>query len=212
MPNHATEDHPHDVVKETVATISHSNSKSEGTPVLNPSTELPPLMSSFPSGQPPQETDKPEEIPTLNQHKDSRRKICWYYNNNICIYGDRCRNLHQISQEYPTVTYYPKKKMSTNRWSDREEDYEMSHANHKEPKPPPQEVTEFYSNPSKPVNTEGVKSSKRYYLDRDEPGTRKLCWWHNSEKCIYGVNCWYVNKEDDKYSYRQPFLVEAQRA
>ena len=211
MPNHVTEDNPH-VVEETVATISLSNSKTKGTPVVNPSAELPPFISASLSGQPPQETDKPNEIPTLYQQKDNHRKICWYYNNNNCIYGDRCRNLHQNRQEFPTVTYYPKKKMSTNRWSDRGEDYEMSHAKHKEPKNPPQEVTEFYPNPSKPVNTEGVKSSKRYYLDRDDPGTKKLCWWHNSEKCIYGVNCWYVNKEEDQYSSRQPFLVEAQQA
>ena len=192
IPNQEPEDYPQ-VIEEIVASKLQSNSKSDETPILIPPVELAPFTSTSLTEQPTQETGKSDVTPTLYQQKDSHRKICRYYKNNKCIYGDRCRDLHQKRQEYPTVTYYPKE-------------------NHGEPKYPPQEVTEIYSNSSKPVNTDGLKSSKRYYLDRDEPGTRKLCWWHNSEKCIYGVNCWYVNKEDYQYSYRQPFLVEAQQA
>ena len=191
MPNQEPEDYPQ-IIEEIVASQSKSNLKSDGNLIQIPSVELAPLTSSYLAEQPPQEIDKVDVTPTFDQQKDSHRKICQYYINNKCIYGDRCRNIHQKHQEYPTVTYYSKE-------------------NHEEPKYPPKEVTEIYSNTSKPVNTEGLKSSKRYYLDRDEPGTRKLCWWHNSEKCIYEVNCWYNNK-DDQDSYRQPFLVEAQQA
>ena len=36
-------------------------------------------------------------------------------------------------------------------------------------------------------------STKRYYVDRDDPieNSRKKCWWHQMGKCKYGEICWY---------------------
>ena len=56
------------------------------------------------------------------------------------------------------------------------------------------------------------KHTKRYYMDRDDPSDnpKKICWSHKSDKCKFGENCWYVERDD--YEDGQPFLVVAQQA
>ena len=35
------------------------------------------------------------------------------------------------------------------------------------------------------------KHTKRYYMDRDDPSEnpKKICWYHNSDRCKFGENC-----------------------
>ena len=48
-------------------------------------------------------------------------------------------------------------------------------------------------------------SSKRCYLDRDDPSekSKKICWWHQRGKCKFGKRCHYSHD-------LQPFLAGAQ--
>ena len=137
---------------------------------------------------------KDEDV--VEKKRDSRR--CWYFLNASCHFGNRCKYSH-----IPTV---------------REQQLNKDNIQHSyQQKDEKKHTEESTSTTGTIVEERSRNHSKRYYVDRDDPGNRKLCWWHNSKKCIYGVNCWYIDEEytDHQHDYnpqRQPFLVEAQQA
>ena len=62
---------------------------------------------------------------------------------------------------------------------------------HMEPKTNP------WSRESKPEYPKPEAANKRYYVDRDQPSEtkKKICWWHQRNRCKFGKNCWYSHKE-----------------
>ena len=77
-------------------------------------------------------------------------------------------------------------------------------------------VTEVNSEVSKLTTPQSPTSTKRYYVDRDEPNeeNQKICYWHKRGDCKFGVNCFHTEEERQQYEEHlkaQPFRPEAQR-
>ena len=68
--------------------------------------QFPPLTKSIQIViTPPQIISKSTPQPDYNSDiGPNKRKLCWYYANSTCRYGDRCNNIHE-KQVFKTVTY-----------------------------------------------------------------------------------------------------------
>lgn len=112
---------------------------------------------------------------------------CWYFLNASCYFGNRCKYAH-----IPIV---------------REQHVEEDNIHHSYQNKHTEERT----------STTGTIVQERSRNHSKRNRNRKLGWWHNSNKCTYGINCWYIDEkytdhQNNYYPRRKPFLVEAQQA